>query len=181
MLDMAGDGAVYSIGHSTRSFEELAAVLRRYDIEALADIRQFPRSRTNPQFNRDTFGPKLGSIGIHYAIVPQLGGRRGKSKTAASTSNAAWQNASFRNYANYASGEVFQQGLSELLKLAEDYRSAMMCAEALWWRCHRRIVADYLLARKIRVIHIFNEEKSAEASLTPFATVNPDGTVSYDD
>lgn len=176
---MTDERAVYSIGHSTRTFDELAAVLRSFEIEVLADIRKFPRSRTNPQFNAETFGPALERIGIQYVVLPELGGRRGKSQTPAAHSNAAWQNASFRNYADYASSEPFHQGLTKLLRLCAKSRCAMMCAEALWWRCHRRIVADYLLARKIRVVHIFSETHSAEASLTPFAVVEPDGTLSY--
>lgn len=176
---MAGERAVYSIGHSTRTFDEFAAVLQSFEIEVLVDIRKFPRSRTNPQFNEETFGPALEGIGIKYVVLPELGGRRGKTKTPAHHSNAAWQNVSFRNYADYACSEPFHEGLAKLLKLHAKSRCAMMCAEALWWRCHRRIVADYLLSRKIRVVHIFSETHSAEASLTPFAIVERDGTLSY--
>jgi len=176
---MADERAVYTIGHSTRTFDEFAAVLRRFEIKALLDIRKFPRSRTNPQFNEETFGPALASVGIEYVGLPELGGRRGKPKTPAVHSNDAWQNTNFRNYADYATTEPFQQGLTRLLQLSAKSRCVMMCAEALWWRCHRRIVADYLLARKIPVVHIFSETHSADASLTPFAVVERDGTLSY--
>lgn len=176
---MPAGRAVYSIGHSTRTFDEFAAVLLRFEIEILVDIRKFPRSRTNPQFNEETFGPALARLGIQYVALPELGGRRGKAKTPVAHSNSGWQNASFRNYADYASSEPFQDGLTKLRKLNEKSRCAMMCAEALWWRCHRRIVADYLLSQKVRVVHIFSETHMADASLTPFAIIERDGTLSY--
>jgi uncharacterized protein (DUF488 family) len=171
---------IYTIGHSTRSLDELVALLRHAEVEALVDIRTVPRSRANPQFNRETLPEALAARGLAYRHIAALGGLRGKRKDAPSP-NALWRNEAFRNYADYAMGAEFRAGLEALRELAMRQRAAMMCAEAVWWRCHRRIVADYLLARGAAVIHILGPERSEAAHLTPGAVPQPDGTILYPD
>jgi uncharacterized protein (DUF488 family) len=168
---------IYTIGHSTRSLDELASVLRAWRIGTLVDIRTIPRSRTNPQFNADTLPAGLAEAGMRYQRLPGLGGLRKRSKGP--SPNDGWTVDAFRNYADYAETEPFARALDELLGLAAESTCAIMCAEAVWWRCHRRIVADYLLARGIPVRHIFTAEKAEDASLTPFARRQADGTLRY--
>ena len=171
---------LYSIGHSTRTYEDLVATLRAWNVVTLADIRHFARSRANPQFNADVLGPRLAGDGISYQPIPALGGRRGRSKAADPTRNAGWKVAAFKNYADYAETAAFAEGLARLLALASVSTCAFMCAEAVWWRCHRRIVADYALMRGFRVLHIFSETKVERASRTPFARVDRRrGTLHY--
>jgi uncharacterized protein (DUF488 family) len=169
---------VFTIGHSTRTLEELVRALRAWDVHALVDIRTIPRSRNNPQFNADALPGALAGTGLRYEPMPALGGRRGKKKGGASR-NTGWQVDAFRNYADYAETAAFAQAIDRLVALAERETCAIMCAEAVWWRCHRRIVADYLLLRGVRVRHIFTEEKAEDATVTPFAHAEPDGTLSY--
>ena len=138
-----------------------------------------PRSRTNPQFNGDVLPQTLSAVGIAYVALPSLGGLRGKSKTVDATANAGWQQSAFRNYADYAETAPFREGLRELLDMVLHEACAIMCAEAVWWRCHRRIVADQAIAHGVRVVHLFSREKGEPASLTPFAVVRPGGRVSY--
>lgn len=170
---------VHTIGHSTRPLPELVALLRAAGVDFLADIRRFPRSRTNPQFNAETLGPALAEQGIGYRHLPSLGGRRGGAGTRAASPNTLWREAAFRAYADYAGTAKFRDGFSALLALAAEHEVAIMCAEAVWWRCHRRIVTDYLLARGIEVRHILGPDKIEPARLTEGAVAAPDGTVIY--
>jgi uncharacterized protein (DUF488 family) len=170
---------LYTIGHSTRSADELIDVLRAFGVTRLVDIRSIPRSRTNPQFGLDVMPGTLKSAGIGYTHLLSLGGRRPKSKLVDAATNAAWEVRAFHNYADYAMTSPFREGLRELMKLAARETCAIMCAEAVWWRCHRRIVTDHLLARRVPVIHLFSRGKSEPAALTPFAVLEGRGKVSY--
>jgi uncharacterized protein (DUF488 family) len=163
---------LYTIGHSTRTYGELVAALRAWQVTTLVDIRHFTRSRANPQFNAAALRRKLPRDGIAYRVLPALGGRRGKSQTAEPSRNAGWTVAAFKNYADYAETPAFGKGLAELLALAARSTCAIMCAEAVWWRCHRRIVADYAITRGVRVRHIFTPTKMQRATRTPFARVD---------
>ena len=162
---------LYTIGHSTRTYTEFVDALRAWKVSTLVDIRRFTRSRTNPQFNERILGPRLRKDGIAYLVLPELGGRRSKSKVADPLRNAGWQNVAFKNYADYADTEPFVEGLVQLMTLASLSTCAIMCSEALWWRCHRRIVADHLIANDIPTFHIFTKTSAQPASLTPFARV----------
>jgi uncharacterized protein (DUF488 family) len=136
-------------------------------VRCIADVRTMPRSRTNPQFNADALPPALAAAGIAYEHIGALGGLRPKSRDIAPEVNAFWENASFHNYADYAMGPAFAEGVARLRALGD--ASALMCAEGLWWRCHRRIVADYLLAAGDAVRHIMPDGKVAPARMTPAA------------
>lgn len=163
---------LYTIGHSTRSYDELVETLRAWDVTTLVDIRTITRSRANPQFNRTSLARRLPRAGLRYVVMPGLGGRRSRSKTADPARNAGWRVAAFHNYADYAETPDFAHALDELLVLARKETCAIMCAEAVWWRCHRRIVADYALTRGARVFHIFTEAKAERAKRTPFAKLD---------
>ena len=182
MNDISADArlTVWTIGHSTRSVDELIRLLRQAAIDLLVDIRSVPRSRTNPQFNRDALPAPLAAAGIGYRHLPSLGGLRGRPRDAAPSPNALWRSDAFRNYADYAAANpIFRQGLDDLIALARDHRLAIMCAEAVWWRCHRRIVADYLVAAGVKVDHILGPGHIEPASLTPGAVPQPDGAILY--
>ena len=138
-----------------------------------------PRSRTNPQFNTDTLPSPLADAGIGYEHLAALGGLRGKTPSLAPATNGYWTNASFHNYADYALSERFRAGFAHLLELGHAQRCAVMCAEAVWWRCHRRIVADHLLAHGETVFHIMGEGRLEPARLTPGAVIRDDATVVY--
>jgi uncharacterized protein (DUF488 family) len=169
----------FTIGHSTRSLEELIELLSGAEIALLADIRTVPRSRTNPQFNRDTLPGALAPSGISYEHVAALGGLRGKMRTVAQDVNGLWRNESFHNFADYALSEPFHAGLEQLLGDGRRQRCAIMCSEAVWWRCHRRIVADYLIARGETVFHIMERGRLEPARLTPGAVIQAGETVVY--
>ena len=172
--------ALYTIGHSTRSADELIDILHAFDVTSLVDIRSIPRSRTNPQFNFDVLPETLRNAAITYVHRAALGGLRAKSKRNEEGDNTGWTQKSFRNYADYAQTPAFDEGLQELLKLVSQQTCAIMCAEAVWWRCHRRIVTDYVLAHGVRVVHISTQTKSEPAKLTPFAVVSAGiDTISY--
>ena len=168
---------LYSIGHSNRSLSDFLAFLQANGIEALADIRQFTRSRANPQFNAETFATALAENGIAYEHIAALGGRR--SSKLKDSPNGLWEHPAFRSYADYALTDPFEPGFTRLIEIATTKRTAMMCAEAVWWRCHRRIVTDYLLARGHTVLHIIGEANPKPAALTPGAVVRNDGKVVY--
>lgn len=170
---------VFTVGHSTRTSADFIALLRSAAVERAIDVRAIARSRTNPQFNTEALRASLAAAGMDYVHLPALGGRRGRSGSGPSP-NALWRNAAFRNYADYAAGDEFRAGLTELKALAERNCCAIMCAEALWWRCHRRIIADYLLAEGIAVAHIMGPGRIDPASLTPWARRPADGTLVYD-
>lgn len=174
---MSPRNPVFTIGHSTRSAQELIALLRAAAADLVADVRAFPRSRTNPQFNGEVVRNTLAEAGIDYRYLPALGGRRHGRK--ASSPNTLWRNESFRAYADYAGTGDFRAGLEELCALAAEHRCAVMCAEALWWRCHRRIVADYLLAQGFEVVHIMGSGKLEPAHLTPGALRLANGGLVY--
>jgi hypothetical protein len=170
---------LYTIGHSTRSAGELVDVLRAFGVTRLIDVRSIPRSRINPQFNLDVLPATLHSAGIAYVHLASLGGLRTKNKHVEEGANAGWERRPFRNYADYAETAPFHEGLRELLEMASRETCAIMCAEAVWWRCHRRIVADHVLAHGVPVVHVFTQEKSEPASLTPFAVIGDRARVSY--
>jgi len=161
---------IHTIGHSTRTLSEFIELLRAEHIELLADIRTVPLSRTNPQFNFNTLPQALAAKNIDYIQLAKLGGLRKKSKTVAPDINGFWINQSFHNYADYALSEEFEQGLLRLQELCQDQRCAIMCSEAVWWRCHRRIVADYLLYRGRMVVHLIGRGRAEPATLTAAAT-----------
>jgi len=170
---------IYTIGHSSRTIDDLVALLRQVDVDLLVDVRSFPRSRAMPQFNVDTLPALLAAEGIGYLHLRQLGGRRHCAKGAPPSKNTLWRVAAFRNYADYAETDAFQSALDELLSLASDHRCAIMCAEAVWWRCHRRIISDYLLARGVLVEHIMGPGQVTPATITPGAQILQDGTLRY--
>ncbi|MGB6241843.1 MAG: DUF488 domain-containing protein [Castellaniella sp.] len=170
---------IYTIGHSTHDLPAFAALLQASGIERLVDIRTVPRSRTNPQFNRETLPGSLAPYGIDYEHLDALGGLRGKSKITPPETNGFWENDSFHHYADYALTDAFHQGLDILINRAQVQRCAIMCSEAVWWRCHRRIISDYLIAREIPVLHIMGLNHVDAASLTHGAVIQPDGSVLY--
>ena len=168
----------YTIGHSTRSLAELVEILRSESIGLLVDVRAIPRSRTNPQFNVEALPHALAEHAIDYVHIPELGGRRGRQRIDPSP-NTFWQNQSFRNYADYALTDEFQRGFARLRALGGQTRCAVMCSEAVWWRCHRRIIADYLLFAGESVIHILGREKKEAAVATPAARQGEDNRIIY--
>jgi uncharacterized protein (DUF488 family) len=159
----------YTIGHSTRSIGEFVGLLREAQVGLVADVRTVARSRTNPQFNADVLAESLAEHQIRYEHILELGGLRGKQRMVQPSPNGYWENASFRNYADYALSEDFRGGLAKLRVLGKNTTSAIMCAEAVWWRCHRRIIADYLLAEGCSVLHILGPGKIEPATMTPAA------------
>jgi uncharacterized protein (DUF488 family) len=170
---------IFTIGHSTRPLIELMGLLQDVGANLLVDVRSVPRSRTNPQFNIDVLPESLAAAGIGYLHLPALGGLRHRRKSAMPTANTLWRNASFRNYADYAETEPFRVGLDELRALNRDKCCAIMCAEAVWWRCHRRIIADYLLATGTPVAHIMERGKLVPAKLTPGVRSSTGGVLIY--
>jgi uncharacterized protein (DUF488 family) len=170
---------IFTVGHSTRAIAEFIALLQQPAVDLLIDVRSIPRSRTNPQFNIDTLPDSLSAAGIGYRHLAALGGRRHRPAHSPPSPNTLWQNMAFRNYADYAAGDGFRAGLGELQALARAQRCAIMCSEAVWWRCHRRIIADYLLARGTPVVHIMGNGKLVPAQLTPGAQLLADGRIVY--
>lgn len=162
---------VFTVGHSTRPIETFVALMRSFAIDQVVDIRSVPRSRTNPQYNLEVLPGLLAEHAIGHCRIAALGGLRKLSKTIPAHTNGFWTNRSFHNYADYALGDEFRAGLDELIALAGQRRCAIMCSEAVWWRCHRRIVADYLLVRGIAVQHIMDLGKAGAAQLTRGARI----------
>ncbi len=156
----------YTIGHSTRSIDEFVALLQAANIRLVVDVRTIPRSRTNPQFNGDSLPAALNDFQIRYEHIAALGGLRGHKRDVAPSVNAFWQNESFHNYADYAMSESFRAGLARLRELGHVTTCAVMCAEAVWWRCHRRIIADYLIAAGEQVFHILGPGRVDAARMT---------------
>jgi len=169
----------FTIGHSTRSLDEFATLLNSADVGLVVDVRTMPRSRSNPQYNSDALADSLSTCEIGYVHLAALGGLRGKQPQVLPATNAFWQNASFHNYADYAMGEDFHVGLGELRQLGQAQRCAIMCAETLWWRCHRRIISDYLIAAGETVFHILGPGQIKQAQMTNAATVGSAGTLEY--
>ena len=160
----------FSIGHSNRTLEAFVELLRANGVSALVDVRTVPRSRANPQFNKDSLPASLAPHGIAYEHLPALGGLRSRDRSGlAPELNGFWENQSFHNYADYALSPAFRAGLARLVDLGRAQRCAYMCAAAVWWQCHRRIITDYLLASGHDVFHIVSGDVPEPARLTPEA------------
>jgi uncharacterized protein (DUF488 family) len=168
-----------TVGHSNRSIEDFVALLRENDVQHLVDVRAFPRSRVNPQFNVDTLPHELARIDIAYEHAPALGGRRRQSVAIPRDVNGFWTHESFHNYADYALSAEFRGGLTRLLEIAKTRLTAIMCSEAVWWRCHRRIIADYLVVHGADVVHILAPQRTEPARLTSGASPRPDASITY--
>ena len=169
----------FTVGHSTRPLPEFVDLLRPNDIALVVDVRTVPRSRTNPQYNRDVLPDTLARYQIAYEHLPTLGGLRGKSKEVAASVNAFWENQSFHNFADYALTDTFHSGLAQLRALGHERRCAIMCSEAVWWRCHRRIIADYLMAAGESVFHILSKDRVEPARMTDAAQPAPNASLTY--
>ena len=169
----------YTIGHSTTPIIAFVDVLRAAKVNCVVDVRSIPRSRTNPQYNADLLPRSLSEFQIGYAHIAELGGRRGRQGDVAPSVNEFWENQSFHNYADYAMSPEFHSGLSQLRNLGHQKHCVIMCAEAVWWRCHRRIIADYLMAAGEKVFHILGKTHIDEAQLTSAATSRSDATLVY--
>ena len=159
---------LFTIGHSTRTIEEFLELLFSFDIKILADIRRLPGSRKYPQFDQDALKKSLEENGIEYVYIEDLGGRR---KVSPDSKNTAWRNKSFQGYADYMETEAFKNGIKDLEKLALQKNTAMMCSEAVWWRCHRSMVSDYLKAKGWEVLHIMAPGKATEHPYTAPARI----------
>jgi uncharacterized protein (DUF488 family) len=168
------DSAVWTIGHSTRSLAEFIELLRAHHIERLVDVRTVPRSRRHPHFESAALAVSMRDAGIDYHHLPGLGGLR---KPSRESSNLVLRHAIFRGYADYMASEAFDDALRDLERLA-DVRTAIMCAEAVWWQCHRQLIADALVARGREIFHIMSARRAELHRLTGFARVT-DGRVSY--
>ena len=166
---------IWTVGHSTRSDQEFGQILLAHQINTLVDVRTYPGSRRYPQFNKSTLAEFLDSIGVNYKHEPRLGGRRTPHKDS---HNTAWRNAQFRGYADHMETDEFQDGIKVLLEVAQRSRTTVMCAEAVWWRCHRSLIADYLKAQGHTVIHIMDEKKTEEHPFTAAASI-VEGKLSY--
>jgi uncharacterized protein (DUF488 family) len=166
---------IWTIGHSTRSAEDFQKLLEEQGIRALADVRRFPQSRRHPQFGQELFAEELGKVGVQYVHFPELGGRR---PARPDSPNVAWRNEAFRGYADYMLTQEFQQGMARLLDLAAEKPTAVMCAEAVWWQCHRSLISDWLKARGHRVLHIMAAGKVQEHPYTSAASIL-EGKLSY--
>ena len=167
---------VWTIGHSTHTLDRFATLLAAHEIALLADIRTVPKSRRHPHFHTDALARSLPDRGVAYLHVPRLGGWR---RAAANSPNGAWHNPSFRGYADYAMRDEFVEGLAHLRELAAAQPTVMMCSEALWWRCHRRLVADHLVAVGDTVCHIGSDGCASAHQLASFAAVGVEGQVTY--
>lgn len=169
---------LFTVGHSTRSILEFVEILGTGPVEIVVDVRTVPRSRTNPQYNFDVLPGELGQWQVDYERIAELGGLRGRSATVPPEVNGYWENQSFHNYADYALSDEFEHGLDRLISAAAERRTAIMCAEAVWWRCHRRIIADYLLLRGRSVVHLMGNGRAEPARMTPTARKR-DGRLVY--
>lgn len=166
---------VWTIGHSTRSLAEFVELLKTNRIELLADVRRFPGSRKYPHFNQEQLATTLGEEAIEYRLLADLGGRR---RARPDSPNTAWRNASFRGYADYMETAEFQDAVGELMRIASNRRTAIMCSEAVWWRCHRSMIADELKVRGATVLHILSSTKVEPHPYTSAAKVI-EGRLSY--
>ena len=167
---------IWTIGHSTRAIDEFIALLKENEIKLLVDVRAWPGSKRYPQFNKDALKESLNAHGIRYEHFPELGGKR---KSKPDSRNTAWRNTSFRGYADYMETEQFQRGIERLLDVAaETDPTAIMCAEAVWWRCHRSLIADYLKARGVKVLHVLGANKVDPHPYTSAARI-VNGELSY--
>ena len=175
LSDAARTPTVWTVGHSTRAIVDFIQLLRSSAIRNLVDVRSYPGSRKYPQFNQAQLSRALADSGIGYHHLSRLGGRR---KPLPDSRNTAWHNASFRAYADYMESAEFEKGIEELIELARDRRTAIMCAEAVWWRCHRSLIADYLKAHGLEVIHIVDASRSEPHPYTAAARI-VEGQLSY--
>jgi uncharacterized protein (DUF488 family) len=175
----APEPAIYTIGHSTRTVEAFVELLADAAVETLADIRKLPGSRAHPQFSGESLVRELERAGMAYVYLAGLGGRRGRSRAIPPDVNGYWTNQSFHNYADYALTGEFQAALAELRQIGRRSTCAIMCAEAVWWRCHRRIVADHLIAAGHTVLHIMARGRVERAELTAGAVVHSPACVTY--
>ena len=166
---------IWTVGHSTRPIEELIEALRSFEIKVLADVRSFPGSRRYPHFNKEQLNASLAAGAIEYQHFPELGGRR---RARPDSYNMAWQNKAFRGYADHMDTEEFRGGMARLLDVARERRTAIMCAEAVWWRCHRSLISDYLKAKGVEVTHIIALGKSEAHPFTSAARI-VNGELSY--
>ena len=171
-----GADTIWTLGHSTRTIDEFIALLRHYRIEAIADVRRFPGSRRLPQFGQEALAASLEDAGIEYRLIRELGGRR---RPSADSPNTAWRNTSFRGYADHTASREFASGLERLRELATRRRTSMMCAEVLWWRCHRSLISDVLMVSGTRVLHIQDEKHIEEHPYTRPARLHH-GQLTYD-
>lgn len=169
----------FTIGHSDRRIDEFIGLLREQDVRLLVDVRKLPGSRAHPQFDEAALALSLLEAGITYQRLASLGGLRGRSRGIAPEINGYWTNRSFHNYADYALSPEFHDGIEALLGDGDETTTVVMCSEAVWWRCHRRIVADYLIANGRSVIHIMGAGRLEEARLTAGAVIEGDGTIHY--
>lgn len=168
---MPSEVPIFTIGHSTRSIPEFVQLLGLGSVELVVDVRTVPRSRRNPQYNEDVLPAELKTFGIDYLRIADLGGLRTRSRDVPQELNGLWKNQSFHNYADYALSTKFSAALGALLEIRTAKRCAIMCAEAVWWRCHRRIIADYLIVAGCAVFHLLGENRIDEARLTLGAKV----------
>jgi uncharacterized protein (DUF488 family) len=168
---MSPEDDIFTVGHSTHGLEEFVGLLRAHEIALLVDVRQYPRSRRVPHFNAEALEVSLPERGISYLHMRELGGRR---RPAPASVNDGWENEQFRGYADYMGTAEFEAALARLEALARERPTAIMCAEAPWFRCHRRLVSDALLVHRWRVLHIGSDGRVAEHELTPFAVVADD-------
>ena len=159
---MAGVATVWTVGHSTRDWDDFLALLGGYGIEAVADVRRFPGSRRHPWFAGETMARTLPAAGFDYLWLPQLGGRR---RALPGSPNGAWRNAAFQGYADHMASAEFADGLAQALELASMHPTALMCAEAVWWRCHRRLIADLLVYRGMEVLHVLDAKPARPHAL----------------
>jgi len=167
---------IFTIGHSTRTFEELAQILTTHRVNVLVDVRSFPRSLTNSQFNKDVIEQSLAQHHVRYVWLQKLGGRRkGLGKES---KNTCWKNKSFRNYADYMETSTFKEGVEELIELASEGEVAIMCSESLYWRCHRSMISDFLKSKAVQVIHILDAKHDREHEYSQCARII-DGQLSY--
>jgi uncharacterized protein (DUF488 family) len=169
----------FTIGHSTRAIDDFVGLLRQAEVQLVVDVRAVPRSRTNPQYNGDALSQILIAFQIDYIHIASLGGLRGHARDVADSVNGFWENQSFHNYADYAMTDPFRAGLTELRHLGHARRCAVMCAEAVWWRCHRRIIADHLIAAGDKVFHILGMGRIEPARLTRGARPGTAGALIY--
>ena len=169
----------FTIGHSTRAMAEFVDLVSEAEVGLVVDVRTVPRSRTNPQYNSEVFAETLSESRIDYEHIATLGGLRGRTRDVPADVNAFWKNRSFHNYADYAMSEEFRSGLTRLREMGHAKRCAIMCAEAVWWRCHRRIITDYLIAAGETVFHILSRNHIEQAHMTSVAGLGGLGMLKY--
>ena len=167
---------IWTIGHSTRTAAEFEELVLAHHIQTIVDVRTYPVSRRFPHFSQKQLSEDLAQAGVSYCHIPSLGGMR---KPLRNSKNTAWKNASFRGYADHMETEIFDKGIGELLRVAESSRTAFMCAESLWWKCHRSLIADYLKSKGHEVIHILTVDKTAVHPYTSAARI-VEGELSYE-